>query len=645
MSVLLRPHVLVIVGGGPTATSFLERFVANAPELVGEGPVEVHLVEPYPAGAGRVWRHEQSPLLRMNSMAEDVTMFTDDSVTCAGPIRPGPALDEWAHEVDAGRFPPEVAAELAELDGTTFPTRRLQSAYLQWVFERVVDQAPANVRIVVHQDRVTGLTGDADGPQVVHLAGSDVPVVADVVVLAMGHIDVGPSTEQRVLADFAARHGCYYLPPAYSADVDLSGIAPGQTVVMRGFGLAFIDLTVLLTEGRGGTFSEDGAGGLVYHPSGREPRLWVGSRRGVPYRSKLGYRLQGARPNLPRFLTNDAVDALVDAHPRLEFRAHVWPLLAKEVGWAYYQELFTGHPERTTMAWADFDAAYAPLGWGSPEQQALVAAAVPAEVDRLDFEQLDRPLRGKRFDGLAELEDELRHHIQGDVGRRADAAFSADLGAFGAFLSCFRQIPRVVASGHLTPRSRVEELDGWWFGFFSYFASGPPPFRLRELLALNRAGVVGFLGADLWVEADDEAGCFRAGSASTPDVVTATGLIEARLPRINVSLAPDELLQALLAEGEVTEDELVDELDDARLPTGRLRVSAEELRVLDRDGNAHIRRFALGAGTSRPAAGTFARPRTNAPAFRQNDAVARAILSLLASSAPVAAGDHAPATS
>jgi len=51
------------------------------------------------------------------------------------------------------------------------------------------------------------------------------------------------------------------------------------------------------------------------------------------------------------------------------------------------------------------------------------------------------------------------------------------------------------------------------------------------------------------------------------------------------------------------------------------------------DGSAHPRRFAVGTFTNRPAAGAFARPRTNAPAFRQNDAVARALLQALAPAA------------
>ena len=107
--------VLVFVGGGPRTVSLLERLAANAQQLLPAAGLEIHVVDPYPVGGGRIWRRSQSPLLWMNSVAKDVTMFLDESVICEGPIVPGPPLDEWvagpgravladAGLADAGRF-------------------------------------------------------------------------------------------------------------------------------------------------------------------------------------------------------------------------------------------------------------------------------------------------------------------------------------------------------------------------------------------------------------------------------------------------------------------------------------------------------------------------------------------------------------
>ena len=74
-----------------------------------------------------------------------------------------------------------------------------------------------------------------------------------------------------------------------------------------------------------------------------------------------------------------------------------------------------------------------------------------------------------------------------------------------------------------------------------------------------------------------------------------------------------------------------------RRNTGKVVVSGPHLRLTHADGTPHPRRHALGGFTNRPAAGAFARPRTNAPVFRQNDAVARAILQQLAEPRPTPA--------
>ncbi|GAA2802531.1 FAD/NAD(P)-binding protein [Crossiella cryophila] len=626
-----RPAVVVIVGAGPNGAGLLERISANldAAEELRTGPLEIHLVDPFPPGPGRVWRHAQSPLLRMNSMAEDVTMFTDESVRCQGPVRPGPSLAEWATAVRAGEITGvELDAELMSLRGNDFPTRQVQSKYLEWFFRHTIRRLPDSVTVHVHATTATAVTGNCDQAQQVWLADRVAPLAADAVVLALGHLDAEPEPEQRRLADFATEHGLAYLPPEYSADADLSAIPAGEPVVMRGFGQAFIDLMVLLTEGRGGRFEPVGDG-LRYLPSGQEPVLYVGSRRGVPYHAKTTYRLQGESPELPKFFDANTIDGLLAQPGRLEFRRDVWPAMAKEIGWGYYRELFTGHPDKVAMDWAEFAEHFAELEFLGQRMRDLVARAVPAKADRLDLATLDRPLRGMSFDRFADLGGYLHDYVEQDLARRSDPAFSADLGAFLALLSVYGQLPRLLESGRLSARSQVEEFDGWWAGFFSFYASGPPGDRLEQLLALSRAGVLRFLGPDMWVRADAERGRFVAGSAGVTEELTASGLIEARLPRANARRSGAELLRRLVQDGDGAEEVLAEGAFGHN--TGLLLVRGDDARVLDRDGRAHQRRFALGAHTNGRSVAAFARPRTNAPSFRRNDNVARELLRFLAS--------------
>ncbi|MBD0744359.1 FAD/NAD(P)-binding domain-containing protein [Streptomyces sp. CBMA152] len=581
----LHQPSLVVVGAGPRGTGFLERLAANLPELYGDQPLDVHLVDPYPPGGGRIWRAEQSPLLWMNSMAEDVTMFTDDTVQQEGPVRPGPTLAEWAG-----------------IDGQTFPSRRAQGAYLRWVYEEAVAALGPTVTVHEHRTRALRIGGPREGRQHVRLEGRAEPLAADLVVLTIGHLDAELDDEQRELAAFAARHDLVHLPPDFTADSDLSALRPGEPVIVRGFGLAFVDLMVLLTEGRGGRYAEDGS----YLPSGREPVLYVGSRRGVPYHSKIGYAWQGERPPLPRFFGPEAVDELLSRPSRPDFRRDVWPLIDKELGFAHYHRLFTAHPERTAVDWPDFEEKYAAADPGSPELHALVAAAVPDPADRLDLEALDHPLDGVRFPSYEALQEGLRGYVSQDLTRRHDDANSVDLAVFLGLLSVYGQLPR------------LGDVGRWWHGFFSYLASGPPGPRLRQLLALSDAGIVRFLGAGVTVESDEDAGVFRAGSASVPgEWIEARALVEARLPEPSLDRTRSPLLRALYRDGA------------GATGAGLLTVDPADGRVLDREARPYPRLFALGPHTTARAPGAFTRPRTGGPAFRQNDATARAALGFL----------------
>ncbi|MFF1356911.1 FAD/NAD(P)-binding protein [Streptomyces sp. NPDC058297] len=576
----MRPS-LVIVGAGPRGTGILERIAANAPEYAGLA-LDIHLVDPFPPGGGRVWRQAQSPLLWMNSQSQDVTMFTDDTVELDGPVLPGPALHEWA-----------------DLDGRDFADRQRQGAYLRWVYEQSVAALPPGVTVHHHPRRALRVSGPREGRQQVWLDGRDRPLLADTVILAQGHLDAELDEEQRELSAYAGEHGLVHLPPDFTADSDLSALVPGEDVLVRGFGLAFVDLMVLLTEGRGGRYEGD-----TYIPSGREPILHVGSRRGIPYHSKIGYDWTGERPPLPRFLGPTEIDELLARPDGYDFRRDVWPLIDKELGFAHYHRLFTAHPERTRVAWTDFEEKYAAAEPLSAELHALVASAVPDPADRLDLTALDHPLDGVRHTSYEELQDGLRGYITADLERRHDPAHSPDLAVFLGLLSVYGQVVR------------LGDIGSWWHGFFSYLASGPPGPRLRQLLALSRAGIVKFTGADMRVTAED--GVFRATSATVPgSVVEARALVEARLPHPTLARTRDQLLRELYEDG-------------ARAtPAGLLAVDPEDGRVLHRDGTAHPRRFALGPHTNARGAGAFTRPRTNSPSFRQNDATARAVLALL----------------
>lgn len=638
----LHDPSVVFIGGGPRTAGLLERLGANMPELFA-APLTIHVVEPFQPGSGRIWRVDQNPGLMLNSMAGDVTMFTDASVTCTGPAADGPDLAQWAAAVTSGKLPdapempPQLLAQAAGLTRSSFPTRQLHSVYLEWFFRRAVSALAPYATVTIHRDTAVEIApAAAGGRRLVRLARGT-QVGADVVVLAVGHTDATVHGKSAEHAAFAARHGGFHAAPAYTTDVDYSALAPGQDVIVSGMGLAFVDLVVLLMEGRGGRFVEHDDGELAYVPSGAEPRLWAGSRRGVPYHSKISASLRGGAPGPAQFFTVDAVSKLLARHGELDFRTQLWPLIAKDAAHAYYQELFTGSPERVGLDWAAFSAAYRRLDWYSPEREALVASAVPERSLWLDFERLDQPLAGTGFTARASVSEAVASHIAEDLELRDGDDHPETLALFLGLLRAYMDFASVVPAERLTAASQAA-VQGWWHGFFSFVDSGPPPHRLRQILAIHRAGLLEFLGPGLTVAAEEASGLFVAtsgcGAAGGQDSrVRAAAFIEARLPAPTVVHSANPVLARLHASGIGSEQQLLSA--DGTVSTGRLLVTGSR-QVVGARGEWTDRLFAVGPGTSAWASGAFARPRSNAAPFRENDALARAVLHALA--------DHAAAS-
>jgi uncharacterized NAD(P)/FAD-binding protein YdhS len=631
---------IAVIGAGPRGVGVLERLAASLDELDPGAPVSVHLIDPHPPGAGRIWRTAQSPLLKLNSMARDVTMYTDASSTIDGPVRPGPSLIEWAHAVRGGVVAdvplddPGIKREIADLAGESFPTRRLQCEYLAWFYRRAV--AALRARVVEHEASVVRVDDLANGGQRV-LLDTGAALDADVVLYALGHSGAEPEPGHSALSAFAGQHGLLYVPPAFTADADTSRIEAGEPVIVRGMGLAAVDLVVLLTEGRGGAFTRGDDGALVYTPSGREPRLLLGSRRGVPYRSKISSTLVAPRAT-PRFF-DAAVAAQLEARPqRISFRRDVAPLIASEMLWGYYHELFVGHPERVRVPWSDFAPLLEKYARNPARLRAVVAASVPDPIDRLDLAQLDRPLAGVHAPSRAALQHAVRGYIETDLYTRSAPQHSATLALFTSLLYALFDLSTIVDSPNWSARSRAVELPEFT-SYFSFIASGPPAHRLEELLALSRAGVIEFLGADLEVAAD-EGGVFVASSPSAPGRSVARVLVDARLPRTSVRTSDNEALRSLIASG-VGQEEIVSDAEFSG-SSGLLVVDRADARLVSPDGSRHPRRFAVGPYTNAPFVGAFARPGTNAVSFRENDRVARAILVRAAELARGRSSDRVP---
>ncbi|MFC8662498.1 FAD/NAD(P)-binding protein [Streptomyces sp. NPDC057199] len=594
------------MGAGPRGTSVLERLCASAPELLAPGTrLTVHVVDPSPPGPGRVWRTAQPAELLMNTVASQVTLFTDDSVDCSGPIRPGPSLHTWAD---------------GELGPDDYPTRAQYGQYLEWVFGEVVRGAPPALRVLTHRARATRLDETADGHQILVLDNGRTIADLSAVVLAQGHLPAVADRAQQRLAAYADRHGLRHVPPANPADLDLSSVAPGETVLLRGLGLNFFDHMALLTTARGGRFRRT-PGGLRYLPSGREPRLRAGSRRGIPYQARGDNAKGPYGRHVPLVLMPDVISRFrkrADSGDAPDFLTEIWPLVAKEVETVYYEGLLG--PDATLIR--GFRERFLAVPHRDPQEALVLGEFGIAEADRWSWDRISRPHGGRVFAGPGDFREWLLDHLREDA---AQAALGNVDGPLKAALDVLRdlrnELRQIVDHGGLGGASRREHLDRWYTPLNAFLSIGPPRRRIEEMTALVEAGVLEVVGPRLEVRAED--GAWVAHSPDVPgSTVRATTLVEARLPEPDLRRTADELLARLLKTGQCR-PHTVDGYE-----TGGLDVTQRPYRLIDRQGRVHARRFAIGVPTEGvhwvTAAG--ARPGVDSVTLSDADAVARAVL-------------------
>jgi len=150
---------IVVIGAGPTGIGVLERLIASAPELGPAGRLQVHLIDPHPPGGGRVWRAAQPSLLWANSLAADVTVLPDPSVTVDGPVGEGTTLWQWVEAV--GRHLPgddPVGAESGTAPGAHTVTDHAEAAVQAWTVAAALGRLSAEHRAVLVECYYRGRT-------------------------------------------------------------------------------------------------------------------------------------------------------------------------------------------------------------------------------------------------------------------------------------------------------------------------------------------------------------------------------------------------------------------------------------------------------------------------------------------------------
>ena len=524
-----------IIGVGPRGLALLERIVANERRQP-SGQIEILLFDSNTPGSGC---HDpaQSDLHLVNTVAGQLTVFADASVVDAGPIVEGPSFHQWLNQQSDIGASNALGGMRASPDG--YYPRSLFGRYLQWAFRYVCALAPPHVTIIVKAAEVTRAHRDDDA-WLLETAAATMRV--DYLFLTTGH-----TKPSRRIAERPASAGreTRVVDDPYPIHDNLAAVESGMTVAIEGMGLTSFDVLAELTLGRGGRFVTDAAGDKRYIRSGREPRIVVFSRSGIPLSARAVNQKGISNQYRARFLLLQHVRKM-RAGRKLDFVADVLPLLVADMELAYCDAWLRQHGD---AAGADEFCGKFAAG-DEAERRQLVERAIP-ESDRFSWQRLVAPVPESALRSRNTFGQWLRGHLLEDVREARKGNRNSPLKAACDVLRDVRDNLRAaIEFGGLTEASHRWVL-AEFMPVMNRLAVGPPQTRVSELLALIDAGVVeADFGPGAECRAPVDGGRMRVCSARwTSHSVEVDVLVKARISMHSPQDDASPLLRGLLEDG------------------------------------------------------------------------------------------------
>ncbi len=449
-----------IVGCGSRGLTVLERLSALASST--RRRVEINVFDPHRPGPG-LHSVEQPDYLMLNTVASQISMFPDQAALGGFSGRHGPTFYEWCLRFKSADRP---------VRPDEFLPRQWLGEYLAWTYDEVIQTLPDHVRVTHHAKLVDKIEHTDLGGFVLSTALGDEHQV-DWLLITIGHAEAPPLVEN---VSSVKRLQAY--PQPFSLQQVLSTDAVG----IEGLGLSAMDAVAGLTVGRGGQF-KPGRHELRYLPSGQEPRLFMYSRSGLPYRTRPDISHEGAASS-PLIFTLSAVADLRAENPAgLDFEAQVLPMIKAEMLAQYFGMIAALNGDSSIRTKSELATAFLLGNIEAKAEELALRYAVPL-LDPSIFDP--RYLHSPKDDYPQWVKALIHKDIHESVKSLTQSPTKA---AIEVWRSCREQLRRVVDNRGLTADSHRT--------FFREYAplvnrmvAGPQKERHQELLALEEAGVL-----------------------------------------------------------------------------------------------------------------------------------------------------------
>ena len=609
-------YKIAVIGLGPRGISVFDRIIAYARNDASATPIELYLFDSKEFGPG-CHTTDQADHLLVNTVACQMTQFSDDTVRGAGPLLYGPSFSDWLISKN-GSGTNGVGAKV-EIDRNGYYSRALFGDYLRWGFEYLKKLAPPHMTIFLHN--YAGVDDLSWQGNRWHVSYDGCAYPADFVYLTTGHArkvfsDAERALVQKVEAARTRNPRLQLVLEPYPIRNAVSSVTAGDTMAIEGMGLTTFDLISQLTAGRGGRYEPCGkmepAGRLRYRPSGQEPKILLYSRSGLPLTARAVNQKGVFGQYKPKYLTFAKLDALRAESDggQIDFQKQIIPLLWCDMQFAFYFAYL--HTQRDKMTALMFSNEFMAC-----ENAVARQALIDQHIDRreqLSWDKLVDPVPPLALKSRRQFDDWLRSFMWRDFEHAKLGNLDSPLKSACDVLRDVRDVVR----GAIDFGGLYEHSHRWVLSEFlpimNRLAVGPPKERIAQLLALMDAGVVrADFGPGAYCELDESGASFTVHSQWAGEMASANVLVRGRASLPGPLEDKSPLMRKLVQRG------IVRPFMNGQFHPGGITVD-RNMNVVAQDGAAQTTLWALGTLVEGCKFYTFVLPRPGANSTTMVDA-------------------------
>ncbi|WP_105956444.1 FAD/NAD(P)-binding protein [Apilactobacillus quenuiae] len=525
---------IAIIGAGPRGLLLLNNLIQNNNQQI-----NIYLFDRKNIG-GRVWKINQPIDLIMNTPANELTLFNDNqknSYSIADWIKSDQSK-KFIKSLDENKYPNknELINAIKSLKENSYVPRAICGAYCNWFFKLLTNEISKdnNINLSLHLNQtVTDIQKNNDK----FIVKSNDAYNVDKVVFSLGQQENQLSNTEKSFKKYATENNLTYIFPEYADEVDLSKINNQNTVIIRGLGLSFNDYVSRLTKERGGKFTKDANGGLIYHKSEKEPKIIAGSRRGIPYYPKAISQKKFDENYSAYFLTKDNINKHLK-NGKLPFE-DFQRLLRLDVEYRYYTFLIKkDYPNINLKEFQDdFLKSNSPID--------VVKKSELSSESLFNWDLILNPVAGIKITNMEDYQGHVKKWLSAVIkDARLGSKTGPIIGALEMLRDLRNNIRYVLANNLLSNEDYVNKYKGQFSSNIKFLSMGAPVIRSEELLALINAGIVEILPPQMQVIGANHKFITRSAFYGH-QIIQGDALIEARTNAPNINITDNPLLTNL----------------------------------------------------------------------------------------------------